>query len=75
MTSSISPVSDVGGAVNRFGGSSDVCHLAHDEYATMATLDRLQAALDGGTSLAFLTGNTLCLADPLRGQRSHDRRL
>ena len=23
----------------------------------MATLDRLQAALDGGTSLAFLTGN------------------
>ena len=50
--------SDVGGAVNRLGGHRIYITLAHDEYATMATLDRLQAALAGGTSLAFLTGNT-----------------
>ena len=51
--------SDVGGAVNRLGGHRIYVTLAHDEYGTMATLDRLQAALDGGTSLAFFTGNTL----------------
>lgn len=50
--------SDVGGPVNRLGGHHIYITLAHDEYATMATLDRLQAALAGGTSLAFLTGNT-----------------
>jgi hypothetical protein len=50
--------SDVGGAVNRLGGHRIYVTLAHDEYATMATLDRLQAAVAGGTSLAFLTGNT-----------------
>jgi hypothetical protein len=50
--------SDVGGSVNRLGGHHLYITLAHDEYATMATLDRLQAALAGGTSLAFLTGNT-----------------
>ena len=50
--------SDVGGSINRLGGHHLYITLAHDEYATMATLDRLQAALAGGTSLAFLTGNT-----------------
>ena len=50
--------SDVGGSVNRLGSHHIYITLAHDEYATMATLDRLQAALAGGTSLAFLTGNT-----------------
>jgi hypothetical protein len=50
--------SDVGGAVNRLGGHRAYITLAHDEYATMATMDRLQAAVAGGTSLAFLTGNT-----------------
>jgi len=50
--------SDVGGSVNRLGGHRIYVTLAHDEYATMATMDRLQAALGGGTSLAFLTGNT-----------------
>ena len=50
--------SDVGGAVNRLGGHRIYVTMAHDEYATMATMDRLQAALGGGTSLAFLTGNT-----------------
>ena len=50
--------SDVGGAVNRLGGHRMYITLAHDEYATMATLDRLQAAVANGTSLAFLTGNT-----------------
>lgn len=51
--------SDIGGAVNRLGGHRIYVSLAHDEYGTMATLDRLEAALAGGTSLAFLTGNTL----------------
>ncbi|HET8720623.1 MAG TPA: N,N-dimethylformamidase beta subunit family domain-containing protein [Nitrospira sp.] len=50
--------SDIGGSVNRLGGHRVYVTLAHDEYATMATMDRLQAALAGGTSLAFLTGNT-----------------
>jgi hypothetical protein len=51
--------SDIGGAVNRLGGHRIYVTIAHDEYGTMATLDRLQAALGNGTSLAFLTGNTL----------------
>lgn len=50
---------DVGGAVNRVGNHRLYISLAHDEYATMATLDRLEAAVAAGTSLAFLTGNTL----------------
>ena len=50
--------SDVGGSVNRLGGHRMYITLAHDEYATMATMDRLQAAVSNGTSLAFLTGNT-----------------
>lgn len=50
--------SDVGGAVNRLGGHRIYITLAHDEYATLAAMDRLQAAIAGGTSLAFLTGNT-----------------
>jgi hypothetical protein len=51
--------SDIGGSVNRLGGHRIYVTLAHDEYGTMATLDRLQAAVENGTSLAFLTGNTL----------------
>ncbi|HKY73005.1 MAG TPA: N,N-dimethylformamidase beta subunit family domain-containing protein [Nitrospira sp.] len=51
--------SDVGGSVNRLGGHRIYITLAHDEYGTMATMDRLHAALANGTSLAFLTGNTL----------------
>jgi hypothetical protein len=51
--------SDIGGAVNRLGGHRIYVTLAHDEYGTMSTLDRLEAALASGTSLAFLSGNTL----------------
>jgi hypothetical protein len=51
--------SDIGGAVNRLGGHRIYVSIAHDEYATMAVIDRLQAALGAGTSLAFLTGNTM----------------
>ena len=51
--------SDIGGAVNRLGGHRIYISLAHDEYATMAVFNRLQAAIGAGTSLAFLTGNTL----------------
>jgi len=51
--------SDIGGAVNRLGTHRIYVSLGHDEYATMAVLDRLQAALASGVSLAFLTGNTM----------------
>ena len=50
--------SDIGGAVNRLGGHRIYISLAHDEYATMAVFDRLQAAIGAGISLAFLTGDT-----------------
>ena len=50
--------SDVAGAVNRVGSPRLYISLAHDEYTTMAAMDRLEAALRTGTSLAFLTGNT-----------------
>lgn len=50
--------SDVAGAVNRLGNHRLYISLAHDEYTTMAAIDRLDAALTAGTSLAFLTGNT-----------------
>lgn len=49
---------DIGGAVNRIGKHKLYITSGHDEYATMAVMDRLQAALGAGTSLAFLTGNT-----------------
>jgi len=50
---------DLGGAVNRLGSHRIYISIGHDEYATMAVLDRLQALLAAGTSLAFLTGNTM----------------
>ncbi len=50
---------DIGGAVNRLGNHRLYISLGHDEYATMAVLDRLQALPSSGTSLAFLTGNTM----------------
>ena len=51
--------SDIGGAVNRLGGHRIYIPLAHDEYGTMAVLDRLEALPAAGTSIAFLTGDTL----------------
>jgi hypothetical protein len=51
--------SDIGGAVNRLGNHRIYVSIGHDEYATMAVLDRLQALPGAGTSLAFLTGNTM----------------
>ena len=50
---------DIGGAVNRLGNHRIYVSIGHDEYATMAVLDRLQALPSSGTSLAFLTGNTM----------------
>lgn len=50
---------DIGGSAGRIGSRKLYITIGHDEYATMATLDRLEEALTNGTSLAFLTGNTL----------------
>ncbi len=50
---------DIGGSAGRIGNHRLYITIGHDEYATMATLDRLEEALTNGTSLAFLTGNTL----------------
>jgi hypothetical protein len=50
---------DIGGAVNRIGNHRLYITVGHDEYATMAVLDRLEAAMEAGTSLAFLSGNTM----------------
>jgi hypothetical protein len=50
---------DIGGAVNRIGNHHLYISLAHEEYTTMAAMDRLEAALSTGVSLAFLTGNTM----------------
>jgi hypothetical protein len=50
---------DIGGSAGRIGNHKLYITIGHDEYATMATLDRLEEALTNGTSLAFLTGNTL----------------
>src|SRR5215217_4199777 len=50
---------DIGGAVNRTGRHALYISLSHDEYTTMAALDRLEAAVTAGTSLALLTGNTM----------------
>ena len=51
--------SDIGGSINRLGSHRMYITLAHDEYATMAEFDALEAMLAAGTSLAFLTGDTL----------------
>lgn len=50
---------DLGGANGRIGNHRLFMLLGHEEYATMAEFDRLEAAVARGTSLAFLTGNTL----------------
>jgi hypothetical protein len=50
---------DIGGAVNRIGRHRLYISLAHEEYTTMAAIDRLEAAVANGTSLALLTGNTM----------------
>ena len=50
---------DIGGSAGRIGNHKLYVTVGHDEYATMATMDRLEGALAAGTSLAFLTGNTL----------------
>ena len=50
---------DIGGANGRIGNHRLVMLIGHEEYATMAEFDRLEAALAHGTSIAFLTGNTL----------------
>ena len=51
--------SDTGGANGRIGAHRLFAIIGHEEYATMAEFDRLQSAIANGTSLAFLTGNTL----------------
>ncbi len=50
---------DLGGANGRIGDHRLFMLVGHEEYATMAEFDRLEAAVARGTSLAFLTGNTL----------------
>jgi hypothetical protein len=51
--------SDTGGQNGRIGAHRLFVIIGHEEYATMAEFDRLQSAIANGTSLAFLTGNTL----------------
>jgi hypothetical protein len=51
--------SDTGGANGRIGAHRIFAIIGHEEYGTMAEFDRLQSAVSNGTSLAFLTGNTL----------------
>ena len=51
--------SDTGGANGRIGAHRLFTIIGHEEYATMAEFDWLQTAVANGTSLAFLTGNTL----------------
>ncbi len=50
---------DIGGANGRIGNHRLFILVGHEEYATAAEFDRLETALARGTSLAFLTGNTL----------------
>ena len=50
---------DLGGTNGRIGNHRLFMLVGHEEYGTMAEMDRLKAALARGTSLAFLTGNTL----------------
>lgn len=51
--------SDTGGANGRVGAHRLFIIVGHEEYATMAEFDRLESAVANGTSLAFLSGNTL----------------
>jgi hypothetical protein len=51
--------SDTGGPNGRIGRHRLFMIVGHEEYGTMAELDRLENAVTSGTSLAFLTGNTL----------------
>jgi len=51
--------SDTGGSNGRIGSHRLFAIIGHEEYGTMAEFDRLQNAIANGTSLAFLTGNTL----------------
>ena len=51
--------SDTGGANGRIGAHRLFVIIGHEEYGTMAEFNRLQNAIANGTSLAFLTGNTL----------------
>ncbi len=50
---------DTGGPNGRVGTHRLYISVGHDEYATMAAFDRLSAAVASGTSIAFLTGNTM----------------
>ena len=50
---------DIGGNNGRIGNHRLFMLVGHEEYATMAEFDRLETAFARGTSLAFLTGNTL----------------
>jgi hypothetical protein len=51
--------SDTGGPNGRIGAHRLFAIIGHEEYGTMAEFDRLQNAIANGTSVAFLTGNTL----------------
>lgn len=51
--------SDTGGQSGRIGGHRLFMIIGHEEYATMAKFDRLENAVANGTSLAFLSGNTM----------------
>jgi N,N-dimethylformamidase beta subunit-like protein len=50
---------DIAAQNGRIGAHRLFMIIGHEEYATMAEFDRLLGAIENGTSLAFLTGNTL----------------
>lgn len=49
---------DIGGPDGRVGAHRIVVAVGHDEYQTLDAMERFAAAVERGTSLAFLTGNT-----------------
>jgi hypothetical protein len=50
---------DTGGPDGRVGNHKLFIAVGHDEYTSIEALDRLKAAVDDGTSLAFLSGDTM----------------
>ncbi len=50
---------DTGTPEGRLGNHRIMVSVGHDEYHSPEAVDRFEAALAGGTSFAFLTGNTM----------------
>lgn len=50
---------DTGTPDGRLGKHKIMVAVGHDEYHSAEAVDRFEAALDAGTSFAFLTGNTM----------------